>query len=502
MTVDRDERPMFILDMANNHMGSVDHALRIIDEFATALKGLPFQIGFKLQYRQLDTFIHPDFVGRDEFNYVKRFSETRLDPDQMLVIKNAIADAGFTTVCTPFDNESVDVIEAHDFDIIKVASCSFTDWPLLERIAATSKPLVVSSGGATLEEIDQVVSFLSHRNKDLSLMHCVAEYPTPNSHLNIGQIRMLAERYPGVRVGFSTHESPDQTDPVKMAVAAGAKILERHVGVPTDEWPLNKYSGTPAQTRAWIEAAAQAVEAYGSDTERYTPSASELESLRGLRRGVFAKVDIPAGGTLTLANTMLAIPTVQGQLTANDLSKYRVYTANDGLAAGAAAMAADMTRTNTRETANEIVQEIKEYLVKTGTDVPGRLSLEISHHYGIERFHEYGMTIITFVNREYCKKLLVVLPGQRHPEQYHTEKEETFHVLQGTVELILDGVPSELTAGDIVTVERGVRHEFFTETGCIIEEVSSTHLKADSYYTDPAIAANPNRKTVITYWLE
>lgn len=500
--MERDQRLMFILDMANNHMGSVDHGLRIINEFAEALSGLPFEIGFKLQYRQLDTFIHPDYKSAFEFNYVKRFSETRLDPDQMVLFKNAIADAGFTSVCTPFDNESVDVIEAHDFDIIKVASCSFTDWPLLERIAETDKRLVVSSGGATLEEIDAVVSFLSHRNKDFSLMHCVAEYPTPNERLNIGQIRLLQERYPGLRVGFSTHELPDQMTPAMMAVAAGAKILEKHVGVPTDEWPLNKYSANPAQTRAWIEAAGAALEAYGSDTERYTPSKSELDSLSGLRRGVFAKEDVPAGSSLTPANTFYAIPTLEGQLTANDMSKYIVYKPKDGLAAKAPAMVDDMERADTREKAYAIVQELKEYIAKSGVDIPGRLSLEISHHYGIERFHEFGMTIITFVNREYCKKLLVVLPGQRHPEQFHEQKEETFHVLQGTVDLILDGVTNNLTAGDIMTVERQVRHEFVTDTGCIIEEVSSTHFKDDSYYTDPSIAANPNRKTVISYWLE
>jgi quercetin dioxygenase-like cupin family protein len=165
-------------------------------------------------------------------------------------------------------------------------------------------------------------------------------------------------------------------------------------------------------------------------------------------------------------------------------------------------MAGAVDAVDNREAAYDIVQRVKAYLSQTGMHVPGRLELEISHHYGIERFDDYGATIITFVNREYCKKLIVMLPGQKHPEQLHHVKEETFQVLQGELELVLDGVPTTLVEGDIITVERGTRHAFSSAAGCIIEEVSSTHLKEDSYYTDPAIAENEDRKTLVSYWLE
>lgn len=495
-------RLMFIFDMANNHMGSAEHGLRIVREFGDAVRGLPFTFAFKMQYRQLDTFIHPDFRDRMDIQYVKRFSETRLAPEDLLAIKEEMAAQGFVTVCTPFDEGSVDRIEEHGFDIIKVASCSFTDWPLLERIAAADKPIVASTGGATLAEIDQVVSFLTHRGKRFSLMHCVAEYPTEMASLQIGQIRLLRERYPEVRIGFSTHERPDNTVAVGMAVAAGARILEKHVGVPTDEWPLNAYSATAAQARAWIEAAAEAQAACGVIGERHTPSEKEMGSLIALRRGVFASQDIPAGGAVTLDGVFLAIPTTDGQLTANDMSKYAEFTAKRDFRAREAVLAPDVEYANTREQAYAIVQRVKEYLAQTGMQVPGRLQLEISHHYGIERFDEYGAVLVTFINREYCKKLIVVLPGQKHPEQYHEAKEETFNVLHGSIDLVLDGVPHHLEAGDIVTVERGVRHEFSTSEGAIIEEVSSTHAGADSFYTDPAVSANPNRKTVVSHWLE
>ena len=109
--------------------------------------------------------------------------------------------------------------------------------------------------------------------------------------------------------------------------------------------------------------------------------------------------------------------------------------------------------------------------------------------------------MLTIVNRGYCKKLLVVLPGQNHPEQYHNEKEETFHVLAGDVQLVLNDTPHILTVGEVVTVEPGVRHAFTSNNGAVIEEISSTHFVNDSFYTDPAISQNSNRKTLLTYWM-
>jgi quercetin dioxygenase-like cupin family protein len=96
----------------------------------------------------------------------------------------------------------------------------------------------------------------------------------------------------------------------------------------------------------------------------------------------------------------------------------------------------------------------------------------------------------------------VMLPGQFHPEQYHERKEETFHILYGDIELNLDGQSRACRPGDIVTVERGVKHAFKSNSGAVIEELSSTHYKDDSFYTDPAITQNTHRKTQLTYWLE
>jgi quercetin dioxygenase-like cupin family protein len=147
------------------------------------------------------------------------------------------------------------------------------------------------------------------------------------------------------------------------------------------------------------------------------------------------------------------------------------------------------------------VQQIKNILSTGNVVVPGMAALEISHHYGLDRFDEIGCTIINVVNREYCKKLIVIRPGQKHPEQYHNVKEETFVVLHGDVQLTLDGIIKKCKSGDVVTVTRGTKHIFESVSGAVIEEISSTHFKDDSYYTDEAIHQNKERKTFISYWL-
>ena len=260
--------PLFVFDMANNHMGSTEHGIRIIRQIHEVTRDFDFDFGFKLQYRHLDTFIHPDYKSRMDLKYVKRFSETRLEPDEMKLLKDEMKKLGFVTVCTPFDERSVDLIEEHDFDIIKIASCSFTDWPLLECIARTGKSIIASTAAASLEDIDKVVAFLEHRQKDFALMHCVAEYPTPDAHLQLGQIEFLRKRFSKVRIGYSTHESPDNVDAIRIAIGKGASIFEKHAGVATEDISLNAYSVTPEQVRRWLEVARKTFEMCGVSEKR------------------------------------------------------------------------------------------------------------------------------------------------------------------------------------------------------------------------------------------
>ncbi|MGH8047532.1 MAG: N-acetylneuraminate synthase family protein, partial [Chthoniobacterales bacterium] len=434
--------------------------------------------------------------------YVKRFRETRLSEQEFLQLKGEAEKLGFLTVCTGFDEASIDLIEKHGFNFIKIASCSFTDWSLLERIATASLPVIGSVGGVPLEDIDRVVSFFEHRKRDFALMHCVAEYPTPTNLLNLNQIDLLKNRYPSVPVGFSTHESPGELDPVKLAVAKGALILERHVGLPTEKYSLNAYSSTPAQTAAWIEAAMEAGVMCGISGDRAPFTASELKELHALRRGAFAREAIKAGETIQMEKVFMAIPTSPGQFTANDLSKYVDFVATADIPANAAISRENTASSDRRAAVKTIVEKVREFVRASKVPLPSKADVEVSHHFGLERFDETGAVLLSFVNRSYCKKAIVMLPGQTHPEHCHKVKEETFFVLFGSMKISLDGEIQELSTGDSVLVEPGVKHWFATEAGVIFEEISSTHVVQDSFYTDPAVTANKARKTYVTYWIE
>ncbi|WP_373121616.1 N-acetylneuraminate synthase family protein [Mycobacterium marinum] len=492
---------LFVFEMANNHMGDVEHGLRLISEFASLARDFDFKFAFKMQYRALDTFIHPDYQGRDDIKYIKRFEETRLRPEETRKLVDSIRDNGFIPVCTPFDEASVDRVVADGFDILKIASCSLTDWPLLEKAACTTLPMIVSTAGSTLEEIDNVVAFLKHRDKDFVLMHCVAEYPTSNDKLQLNQIDFLSQRYEEIRIGYSTHESPTATLPVAVAIGKGCTVFEKHVGLVTDKFAINGYSADPDQARAWLEVAHTARTMNGIFGERSEATPDERASLLSLRRGAFANRDIKAGEKIGSSEVFMAIPTQEDHVTANDWSKYTHFYATTDIKKNEPILTSNSRREEVREKVFSIVQSVKSLLERANVVIPGRADLEISHHYGIDKFDEFGITMITVVNREYCKKLIVVLPGQNHPEQYHNHKEETFHVLYGDLEVVLDGEGRECGPGDVITVERTVRHAFTSKAGAIFEEISSTHYKDDSFYTDPEIGANRERKTFLTHWM-
>lgn len=493
---------LFIFEMANNHMGDVEHGLRIIREFHKVSKSYDFRFAFKFQYRDLDTFIHPDFKNRMDVKYVKRFKETRILEGDFSRMKEEVVRLGFTTVCTPFDEKSVEIVEKHNYDIIKVASCSFTDWPLLEKIASTEKPLILSTAGAHLEEIDQVVSFLEHRNKTICLMHCVGEYPTSDQHLQMNQIDLFKQRYPQVSVGFSTHEDPANTDAVKIAIAKGACVFERHVGLPTDKYPINAYSSEPEQVRLWLEAAKKAYGICGAKDGRHDILAKEKEDLMGLKRGVFASGNLDSGDRLNKKNIFLAIPNQLGQLLANDLSKYTEYRLKTAKTEKSPIFFADLEIKNLRMDIIKIVQELKKLIKASGIKLQNKMECELSHHYGVDKFFQYGCTIISCVNREYCKKIIMLLPGQCNPSHVHKKKEETFHVLYGEVTIALGETEKTYKEGELIIVERGVPHSFKSNNGAVFEEISTTHYKDDSYYSDSSIMVNQDRKTHLTFWAD
>ena len=159
-------RNLYTFEMANNHQGSLSHAKKIIDDLAEVTNKYKIKSAVKLQYRDLwpePNFIHKDFRERDDIKHVPRFLSTRLNDDEFIELLSYIKSNGMLTMVTPFDEASVDKCLEHEVEILKIASCSVTDWPLLEKIAKAKKPTIFSTGGANFDEIDNVFTFLSKR---------------------------------------------------------------------------------------------------------------------------------------------------------------------------------------------------------------------------------------------------------------------------------------------------------------------------------------------------
>lgn len=490
---------LFTLEMANNHQGSVAHGKKIIREMAKISKKHNVKTAIKFQFRHIDSFIHPDYVNDTENKHVSRFLSTKLSMEQFEeLIKEARAN-GLLTMSTPFDEASVEMLEKMDIDILKIASCSAQDWPLLERAALAGKPTIVSTGGLSIAQIDNLVSFFDHRYVDFAIQHCVAIYPTPNELQELNQVEAMCDRYPHLTVGFSTHEDGENYEPIQIAYAKGARIFERHVGVETSKIKLNAYSSTPKQVDKWIESWGRAVVMCGAKEK---PAATEKEAsdLRSLQRGVFLKHDVKKGQELTMSDVFFAIPIQPGQLSSGEfkdgLITKKAYKKHEALSEQIKYKATD------KDIIYQTVHQVKGMLNEARIAVGDEFNVELSHHYGLQKFPKVGVVIIDCINREYCKKILIQLPGQEHPHHHHKKKEEAFQVLSGKLHTELNGKKKVLYPGDVLVVQRGVKHRFWTDEGVIFEEVSSTHYNDDSFYEDPEISKKERheRKTVLENW--
>lgn len=493
-------RPFLILELANNHNGSVEHGKKIIDRAAEAIGGLDFDAAIKFQYRDLDSLIHPDFKGDYSYKYIKRFEETRLTDSQFLELIDHSRSKGFSVACTPFDETSVDKVVEHGFDYLKVASAYSTDWPLLTRVVDVGLPTIVSTGGLSVRDLDRSIVFLSKRIHHLAVMHCVAVYPTPDHQLALNRIDLIRERFPGIALGYSTHERQDNYQAVGLALAKGAHLFERHISEDDGTIPVNSYSSSSDHLRRWAESLRDAVSmTSGMDPSTWVNEA-EQSAVRELRRGVYASRNISAGTELSESDVFFAIPVLENQVTANDWSKLETKTATSAIEEKKVLHSSNVELSHVSDAVRDIIEQTRELLKKAKIILPAQSRVELSHHYGLSRFFEYGAVLATLVNRDYCKKIIVVFPGQSNPEHFHEIKEETFICVYGEMTVNLGDEIHRMKEGDILTVPTGVPHGFTSAGGAVFEEISSTHQGSDSYYTDESINSNPSRKTELSVW--
>ncbi|OGH12547.1 MAG: N-acetylneuraminic acid synthase [Candidatus Levybacteria bacterium RIFCSPHIGHO2_01_FULL_36_15] len=311
---------LFVLELANNHWGEVKRGLKIISDFAKIVRFNNVRAAIKLQLRDVDSFIHKDYIHRDDVRYIKKTLATKLSDENYEILVEAIRKNGCIPAATPFDERSVGLCVKLGIEIIKIASSDINDWLLIEKIASTKKPVIVSTGGSSLKDMDDLVKYFDNRNIPLGVNHCVSLYPSENYELELNQIDFLKNRYPTHIIGFSTHEYQDWVNSIIIAYAKGARTFERHIDIDKDNIHVSPYCSLPHQIDTWFKAYHKAREMCGAPgIYKRIPPVREINYLNGLVRGVYAKRDLEKGEVISDKDVFLAVPLLKGQISCREL---------------------------------------------------------------------------------------------------------------------------------------------------------------------------------------
>lgn len=217
---------MIIAEIAQAHDGSLGNAHAFIDALAeTGVDAVKFQTHIaEAESSELEPF-RVKFSKQDatRFDYWKRMEFT---PEQWQGIKDHCHQVGLKFISSPFSNAAVDLLERIEVDAIKIGSGEISNLLMLEKIARTGKPIIISSGMSDLEELEKTLDFLKAFGNPLSLLQCTTAYPTSPEQWGLNVIRILKEKF-GIPVGFSDHSGNIYSS--LAAAALGAEIFEFHV---------------------------------------------------------------------------------------------------------------------------------------------------------------------------------------------------------------------------------------------------------------------------------
>jgi N-acetylneuraminate synthase len=314
---------LFVLELANNHWGSLQRGKKIVKEFSKIVRNNKVKAAIKLQFRDVDTFIHKDFRndgdGEDllklpkRTRYIQKTSKTKLSKEEFVELIEYIRKHDCIPMATPFDEKSVDWCVEMDLPIIKIASADINDWILINKIASTKKPVIISTGGANDKEIDDVIKFFTNRNIPISVNHCVSKYPSEDYELDLNQIDYLKLKYPDLVIGLSTHEYHDWHSSMYISYAKGVRTWERHIDIPYpkghEQKEVSNYCSLPSQIDEWFQAFNKAKVMCGtSENERRVIDEKETNYLQALYRGLYLKNDIKAGSKIRISDLYGAIP--------------------------------------------------------------------------------------------------------------------------------------------------------------------------------------------------
>jgi len=291
-----DGQPCFIIAEAGvNHNGSLDMALQLVDVALDAGAD-----AVKFQKRELKELYPAELLENPNtaewaFQYmIPLLKQTELSADDFHHIKEYCDKRGIRFMCTPWDETSLELLEELGVEVYKVSSADLVNFPLLERIAATGKPMVLSTGMATLREIERTVEFLNELGVSFALLHCVSTYPAPFESLNLRFIETLKKF--NVPVGYSGHERGIAMPLI--ALALGACIIEKHITLDrTLPGPDHPASLEPQGIKRVVRDIRNAELALGS-TEK-TLNSMEMINRQVLRKSLVAARDLSAGTVVT-----------------------------------------------------------------------------------------------------------------------------------------------------------------------------------------------------------
>ncbi len=296
-----------IAEAGVNHNGSFDLACKLVDAAKAAgvdcIKFQTFKSNNLVSHNAQKAEYQKDTTG--EGSQVDMLKKLELSYDEFLALKKYCDNVGVCFLSTPFDFESIDFLNSIDLPFWKIPSGEVTNYPYLVALAKTGKPLVMSTGMCSMDEIKAAIEVLKeHGTKEIKLLHCNTEYPTPFEDVNLYAMQTMRDEF-GLEVGYSDHTKGIEV-PIA-AVALGASIIEKHFTLDCNmEGPDHKASLEPDELTRMVSSIRHIEKALGSGNK--VPSPSEIKNKAVARKSIVAKKNIKAGDVFTEDNITVKRP--------------------------------------------------------------------------------------------------------------------------------------------------------------------------------------------------